>query len=296
MVRLFRYFGLMTLSIYPLFLFGCWQNPSNGLSLWQFPSQTGMQMMGYAIETSRGELIIIDGGRPQDAGFVARFINEHGGKVSAWFITHPHIDHVGALAKLVGREDVPIIETIYGAFPDETWIKKHCKSYRIRDYQFAVKQLKDHHRIISPVHVGQRITIDDLEILVLGINNPEITHNPINNSSVVLKMTDNPASILFLVDLGEAGGRKILKSPLKAHLKADYVQMAHHGQNGVSKRFYQAVRPTTCLWPTPQWLWDNNKGKGYNTGPWQTITVRKWMEDLGVQHHFVAADGFEKIR
>lgn len=296
MVRPHRYIGLIALWVGLLFLCGCRQPSSDGFSLWQFPSETGMQMMGYALKTSHGKLVLVDGGRPQDADFVTRFIQEHGGKVTAWFITHPHIDHVGTLAELVGRDNAPNIETIYGAFPDEAWVKAHCKPHRIHDYQFAVRQFKEHHRNITPLRLGQRLTIDDLEIRVLGVNNPEITGNPINNSSVVLKMADDKASILFLGDLGVQGGNKLLKSPSKEYLKADYVQMAHHGQNGVSEQFYKAVNPTTCLWPTPRWLWDNNRGEGYNTGPWKTVAVRRWMEDLGVQHHFIGADGFQQIR
>ena len=79
-------------------------------------------------------------------------------------------------------------------------------------------------------------------------------------------------------------------------LKADYVQMAHHGQNGVDKPFYEAVNPTACLWCTPQWLWDNDAGKGFNTHCWKTVTVRGWMDELGVKEHYVMKDGLHEIK
>ena len=78
-------------------------------------------------------------------------------------------------------------------------------------------------------------------------------------------------------------------------LRADFVQMAHHGQNGVKQSFYQAVSPRACLWNTPDWLWDNDAGGGFNTGPWRTVEVRGWMEQLGVRHHFVSKDGEQAI-
>jgi beta-lactamase superfamily II metal-dependent hydrolase len=259
-------------------------------------SQTGKQMMGYVLQTPQGSLIVVDGGRPQDAEYLTHFIQNLGGNVTAWFITHPHIDHIGALAKIAERQTITI-DTIYGSFPDEKWVKKHCRPDRIRDYNYAIGQLKKHHLAVTDLEVGQKLAIDDLDILVLSVKNPEIIVNPINNSSVVLKMADASASILFLGDLGIQGGEKLLKSPMKNFIRADYVQMAHHGQNGVSKEFYRIVDPKYCLWPTPLWLWENNeKGKGYNTGPWKTLLVRQWMKELGVERHFVMADGCQKIR
>lgn len=98
-------------------------------------------------------------------------------------------------------------------------------------------------------------------------------------------------SILFLGDLGVEGGEKLLASPYRNRLKADYVQMAHHGQTGVSEEFYKTVNPKFCLWPTPDWLWDNKKGKG----PWKTLEVRAWMDKLDIEKHYVAKDGLQRI-
>ena len=87
----------------------------------------------------------------------------------------------------------------------------------------------------------------------------------------------------------------MLEGPYRDRLRADYVQMSHHGQNGVDEAFYQAVRPTCCLWPTPRWQWENDAGEGPETGPWRTREVREWMEKLNVQKHYVSADGLCRI-
>lgn len=71
--------------------------------------------------------------------------------------------------------------------------------------------------------------------------------------------------------------------------------MAHHGQAGVSEEFYKAVDPKYCLWPTPDWLWENKRRCRQNSGPWKTIEVRAWMEDLGVETHYIAKDGLHRI-
>jgi hypothetical protein len=110
-----------------------------------------------------------------------------------------------------------------------------------------------------------------------------------------LKVSDTHKSVLFTGDLGVEGGKKLLDSPYGKLLKADYVQMAHHGQNGVDESFYRAVQPKYCLWPTPEWLWNNDGGSGPNSGPWKTMEVREWMDMLGITKHYLSALGLYKI-
>ncbi len=102
-------------------------------------------------------------------------------------------------------------------------------------------------------------------------------------------------TILFTGDLGVEGGRKLLNSSFGKKLHAEYVQMAHHGQNGVDEDFYRAVHPACCLWPTPEWLWNNDNGGGKGSGPWATLNVRSWMEKMGIKEHYIAKDGLCKI-
>ena len=123
----------------------------------------------------------------------------------------------------------------------------------------------------------------------MGVKNPEITSNAVNNSSLVIRVSDSNKSVLFTGDLGMEGGQKLLNSPYRKKLRADYIQMAHHGQNGVDEVFYEAVQPKYCLWPTPLWLWDNDSSQGKGTGPWDTLRVREWMERLNVKRSDIPA-------
>jgi hypothetical protein len=91
-------------------------------------------------------------------------------------------------------------------------------------------------------------------------------------------------NVLFLADLGIEGGNKLLeKYKGTGYLKADIVQMSHHGQKGVSEDVYKEVSPRVDLWRTPYWLWNNQPiGQEFNTGSWDTLNVRKYMKDLNV--------------
>ncbi len=131
----------------------------------------------------------------------------------------------------------------------------------------------------------------------MGDKNEKILVNLVNNSSLAFKISSRSKRILFLGDLGVEGGNEILKNFSAEDLHADYVQMAHHGQDGVDKNFYEQVRATFALWPTPIWLWENNlDAKGYNTGTWKTLAVRRWVEELHIKRNIVSGiEGTQQI-
>ena len=128
-----------------------------------------------------------------------------------------------------------------------------------------------------------------VELNILGVRNETILINMVNNSSLVFKIKSSSKSVLFLGDLGVQGGNTVLSNFSVEQVKSDYVQMAHHGQDGVDKSFYEAVSPQYAMWPTPGWLWENNlEGKGFNSGTWKTLSVRDWMQDLKITRNYVA--------
>ncbi|MDO4587245.1 MAG: MBL fold metallo-hydrolase [Planctomycetia bacterium] len=270
---------------------------SPALTLWQLPNQTHSQMMSYIIKTSNGQVIVIDGGCKGDADYLIEQIKtiSETGKVDAWFLTHCHFDHVGAICSiLTNKPDALTIEKLYYSFPPQDWLVKNEKSWKGEtDKTFdALSQFKNK----SELQLNQIISFgDDVQITVLNDFDLSITKNAINNSCIVLRLETPKTSILFLGDLGLEAGNRLMKLQPEEKIRCDVLQMAHHGQNGVSREFYELAHPRICLWPTPDWLWDNDAGKGYGTGPWQTLEVRKWMDELGVKEHYVEKDGLIKL-
>lgn len=265
-------------------------------ALWQLPEQTHSQMMSYVIRTTGGKLIVIDGGVAGDAPYLRGFLAALGNKVDIWIISHQHDDHFGALGEILKQPKDLKIGRICSSTLDPEWIKQHCDEGEYKSWIQFEDALRTAGKRIIELRIGGRMNVDGVNIEVLGIVNPEIHPNGINNSSLVLRVWDASKSVLFLGDLGPEGGEKLLKGKYRDRLDCDYVQMAHHGQNGVNLDVYQAATPLVCLWPTPTWLWDNNiGGKGKGSGPWRTLEVRAWMEQLGVKTHRVSSDGLCKI-
>ena len=265
------------------------------ISLTQLKANSDKQMMGYILQTANNKTVIIDGGTEEDAQNLIEWINKQGGKVDAWYITHSHIDHMGAFMKIVEETEIPI-EKIYVTLNDLEWYRQNEPS-RIEEIErfFTVIQNSRISDKVSEVTLGEKMEIDGLNFEILGVKNPEITNNAVNNSSMVIKMYANRQSVLFLADTGEESGEKLLKEQGE-NLKVDIVQMAHHGQNGVTEDVYKMIDPEICLWPTPEWLWNNDSGEGEDSGPWKTKTTRVWMSKLNVKENIIEKDGDQTIQ
>ena len=265
-------------------------NNSKYTTLVQLSPQGIRQMMSYLIKTNTGKIILIDSGTKEDADNLLKYIKENGNKVDYWFLTHAHDDHVGAFTKIVNETDIKI-DNIYVSVNEIEWYEKN-EELRVEFTKEFINTLKSEKikNIVKEPYVGQIINIDNLEIEILGIRNTEIIENAGNEQSMVFTINTGKTKLLILGDTGEKSGEKLLNTK-KEKLKSDIVQMAHHGQQGVTEEFYKVVNPKICLWPTPEWLWNNDIGDGINTGPWKTLDTREWIEKLNITKNYIAKDG-----
>lgn len=89
-------------------------NTGSWFTVWQLPSQLDTIGNSYVFRTRSGKVIVMDGGT----------------KVDAWFISHPHHDHIGALTEILKKPDGLEIKHIYHSRITDTMITRHllCKS------------------------------------------------------------------------------------------------------------------------------------------------------------------------
>lgn len=266
------------------------------LHMLQEQSPNKLQMMSFVLQTKEGGLVVIDGGERADAAHLQETLIRLGGSepvVDLWILTHPHTDHIDALLEIFSKPNPIRVKKICDHFVSEEFYRTY-ESYE----EGSAQSLHEYNEwkakcpeMFLDLEAGQKLTVGSAEITVLYVPDESITVNAYNNSSVVFRVDAEGQRILFTGDLGEEAGDRMLATVPQEELRAEIVQMAHHGQNGVKKSFYEAVSPKACLWNTPVWLWENNAGEGYNTGPWRTVEVRGWMDELSVKKHFVSKDG-----
>lgn len=258
------------------------------------------QKMGYIIITENGKIIVIDGGYRDEAENFLKLIKSISADkpvISAWFLTHLHDDHIGLFEEVIKKHSLDVvIENVYYNFPTRDELKTLWKGAVIPTYDAFFENYEKFKDKIKLVQKNDVFEIDSVrfEVLFVPINRYSESKN-INNTSIVIRMETGEQSVLFLADLAEPAGGDFIKEVNADKIKADIVQMAHHGQCGVSRAVYEKVAPLCCLWCAPDWLWDNDIGKGFNTHGFQTVEVRRWMDELGVKQHFVIKDGTQVL-
>lgn len=272
-------------------------------TLYQLPSVNGGQMNSYIITTADGKVLAIDGGFRENADdFLAHLRRVTGAAVphvDAWLLTHPHVDHISCFNEIVEKHwDELTVGKVMFHFPSVQYCVRDAEEARgdhvpiIEQFMANLPRFAD--RVVL-MYTADAYDIGEAHIDVLYTANGEIQNNNwINESSTIFKLTLGGKTVLFTGDAGVEEGRRCLAYYAGTdRLKADYVQMAHHGQKGVEREFYEAVAPTGCLWCTPEWLWNNDAGGGFNTHCFKTVEVRGWMDELGVKEHYVMKDGLQ---
>ena len=245
----------------------------------QLTNMTYKQTMGYVFRAKTGEVLVVDGGHQGNHRELERVLTRCGGHVDLWLLTHPHADHYTAIIDLMKcGSDVTWDKFGAGVLPEGWGKDSEDGDYgEIVTWDAFVPKLGDK---FFEIKEGQRFQLGSMTVEVLAGNNPDLTMNPINNQSCVFRITEGDFSIIVLGDLGEEAGDRLLSKGYD--LRADAVQMAHHGQNGVKESLYQAIAPKYAFWPTPLWLFVNSRTKQLipNSASYQTPEVIEWMRKL----------------
>ena len=266
------------------------------MKLIQIAHQSPTQMMGYILIAPDGSISCIDGGTVAEGPYMLSLLKQYGGDrphVKYWFLTHVHSDHCDAFLSILPTLGVAFtLDHLVYTFPRAENVLKY-ESWEPEPVQYMEKLALPH---IEP-KAGDVFELGGgAKITALQTYSEAEHDNFINNSTTVLRLESDGVTAVFLADLGVEGGYRLLNT-YGSGLKCDIAQMAHHGQNGVTKEVYAALNPDVCLWNAPTWLWSNTIDPLYPAkGPWKTLETRAWMRELGDrQRHVITKDGTWEI-
>ena len=276
-------------------------------------TETGKFMMSFVIVTRENNCIVIDGGTPLDMPLLKKYVD--GRHISAWILTHAHSDHISGFIDEYnknGLADFDVERVIYHFPPYETLSKLEntpCHEFFVEDINDTLpdflKMEKGLGERAYKVTQGESLTVDECKIDFLFTYHDGLYENPMNDSSLVFRLTTPNKTVLFLGDLGPAGG-DVLFEESRHLLKADIVQMAHHGHMNVGLEVYAMIQPEACLWCAPLWLYNEEelppyladpekRKKRHRTRMFGTALTRRWMDLLGVKTHYVSGEGTQEI-
>ena len=269
--------------------------------------------LNYIVTLEDGRFVIFDGGYDgtADAENIYNYMKAVNPKgedapivIAAWFISHSHGDHFGALDAFMRKYSAVVtIEYFVANTPTEEqfgesnpWIMSSLPRW----VKVANAQL------IKP-HTGQVITLcgTDFEIL--------LTHEEVrgggNDSSTVVRIHENGYTILLSADASTGMCGKMVSLYGDA-LKSDVLQLNHHGQSGGTTPFYEKVNPSFALWTTSEDGFSGYVGvdaqgnpvvktgriDGGGNAEGSAPASNRWIRDnVGKENCFVADDVIERI-
>lgn len=197
------------------------------------------------IVSPTGKRVLIDGGPPEGtpallAG-LARYVPD---QIDLIVLSHPHLDHLGGLKRVVDNPAVPVKMFLDGAFPSTS-----------PPYQSLLTLLRTKGIPVKQALLGRKIDLGDAAMLtILGPPAPWLvkTRSDVNANSVVVRLDWRGRSALFTGDAEPETEAWLLtqtRLPGQAKLlQGEVLKVAHHGGRFSSTTpFLQAVQPKLAV-------------------------------------------------
>ena len=205
--------------------------------------------MLYAILPGDGSAMVIDGGHQYQTSeefysdlydFLREVTQTPEGeklRISCWFITHAHGDHIAGASGFLRRyHDKVDLQRVMFNFP--AYVVWPASTGHMSHLRLALKYFYPDVEYLRP-HTGMHLDFGPMGIDVMythedAINAQDPTRFPLrdfNSSSTVLKLTMGGCSAVLYGDISKEGETIIVRNYPPALWKTDLVQVAHHCYN-----------------------------------------------------------------
>ena len=224
-------------------------------SLTQYADLSGNQAMCYSL-VKGDNLILIDGGWPENTSRVKEIIDSNGGHVAAWFLTHYHNDHASAFNAL-WQEYKDEIDVVYCTPLIWKEFEPTAQAWDSPETFSTFLSITEGDEKVIRLNRGDRLEVAGLEVTVFNAYDDLVRKydDIANNCSLILKFSASEQSVLFLGDVWRKDlGMEILEMYGAETMQADYIQAGHHGNNTQSFEFYKALNPSVIFLDGPEWL------------------------------------------
>lgn len=223
--------------------------------------------LSEVIRLSDGRFIIFDGGwhYERDVDKLMKCLNEQKGDdekpvIAAWFLTHAHCDHYWCFVRFYEKykRNVVIEKVLYNfcdpteyfekTFPGSFW--EHKRWGTDKEYMIKLGEcIKDGNLECICPHTGQSFQIGNAFCEILS-SPDDVIRTPVaegNSISLITKMTIEGQTIMWFGDGYFVPGKLVER--YGSYLKADIMQIPHHGFTGGTVKGYDAVDPAVCIAP-----------------------------------------------
>lgn len=243
-----------------------------------FNSQSGWPAagMGDLIVTSKGKMVVVDGGQPNDAEDFVKLLESYSGEgipeIEYWIITHPHLDHYGAIKEISKNEAlnkrIRVKKIIY-LFPDD-----FCNGNGVSNILDGVNgEMSEICRQMDAEHNEPKrdelLVLDDVIVHFLYVPDDCSVLNTsggnMNYLSLIFTVSGNEKKVMVT---GDAYRRSMQITAWRyaKKLKCDILQMPHHALcDAYCVDFYKYTEPQILFMPISAGAYRSMHSKLYDT-------------------------------
>lgn len=221
--------------------------------------------MLYIVKLSDNSLFMIDGGHIRQWNeeaieglwqFLLKITNtsEDGTiRISGWYFSHAHDDHINGCTKLLNRHYKQIIlERVLYNFPCYQMSRGYVLS--TFDMKEIVSKLYPQTKLLK-LHTGQKFDLADMTVEVLYTHEDAAEKEDLskihlwdfNCTSTILKLMIDGKTVMMLGDTNEETEQFLAKYSVKEIWKSDMVQVAHHCFNYLDTLYEWISAPVAML-------------------------------------------------
>jgi len=230
--------------------------------------------MCYIFRFVNGEFLIADGGFDDSSSSYSSYQNcqrivkilkdyapdPNNVRVAAWLITHPHIDHYGAIqyfCKNYANDSTITVENVLWNGYSDSFIKSEVTNgdslvTKMNSYKTQLAKLAANGTRIHQTHLGQKMLFGDAQLEVIythearmGVDKQSGKGNAL---SIVAQVTVEGQTFLITGDTTTKANQR-MEAMYGSSLKSDFYQTPHHGHGGNTNTLAGLVDPTWVLWP-----------------------------------------------
>jgi beta-lactamase superfamily II metal-dependent hydrolase/ABC-type glycerol-3-phosphate transport system substrate-binding protein len=197
------------------------------------------------VQTPDNKTMLIDAGIPETKEQLLRYLDAlNVNVIDAAVNTHPHIDHVGGFTEVAAKKQVKQVYRL-NVLPDKwgDYYKNFVKI--IQDKQIPDTFVEDGFEFQLGADVRVEVINPPKGALPNSLPNPD--HIPVNNHSMVLKLTYKNQTFLFPADTYMEKERELI-GHYGSRLKADFLHAGHHGMvTSTSMEWVETVAPKVIV-------------------------------------------------
>lgn len=214
----------------------------------------------FVIQLKNGHFILNDGGTKEDFPYLVEYLESlvpEGEKpvIDAWFISHPHGDHIGWLKGIYEHQDYIerfCVEAIYFNLPGEDiyiWESSQTDEF-VKRYIYLSDSKGETPKVYRP-EIGQRYYFDDITVDIVSTQEqlvPENHTQTVNDSSMWLMYTIEGQKFMLCGDAAAGAAKNAMRIYDSSYFEMDVFTAFHHGLN-VYDYFTDYCTFKTVLYP-----------------------------------------------